>query len=435
MGLGFFSNSVCYGDTRLETQEERPVPDYDGRAPADPSTGEVLLWVPRVVFFPAYLVTEYLIRTPLNWFGRAAELNSLPLIVVDFFTFGEDQRYGLFPSILVDFGFRTSFGLNFYMKRFLSDQDRLSISAATAGQDWINLSVNESLPIGENLLEVGGGFLRRPDYIFHGLGPSTTNQARTRYQAETLQAQASYRYPLMKNGALRFELGLRDASFSGSQCCDEPDITDFIRRGRLGTPPRFDTGYTALRQRVDFQWGNAPSRPEEPIGGRTILNLEHAFDVSGNQNSRWVLYGAMVQGYWNIWKDRVISVSLDTQFSDSLGDRSVPFFELPTLGGDRPLPGFLEGRLVGESAAAFTFEYTWPIQAFIDGVFHYGLGNVFDKGLKNFRLGLLRQSVGLGMQVGSGDSFGFLLAAGSRTIEEGAGFNNFRVQLRFISEL
>src|SRR5687767_15236803 len=93
--------------------EKKPVPDYDGREEPGPDAGDVLLWVPRTAFFPLYLVSEYVLRRPLEWFVVTAEREQWPTLVLDFFTFGPDRTAGVFPTALFDFGFRPSVGLYF----------------------------------------------------------------------------------------------------------------------------------------------------------------------------------------------------------------------------------------------------------------------------------------------------------------------------------
>src|SRR5262249_6333396 len=54
------------------TSPKRPAFDYDGRT--EPTTpGDVLIWVPRILFFPVYLVTEFVIRRPLGFLMVSAE--------------------------------------------------------------------------------------------------------------------------------------------------------------------------------------------------------------------------------------------------------------------------------------------------------------------------------------------------------------------------
>src|SRR5262245_46001220 len=52
---------------------QRAVPDYRGQKPPPPTTGDVLIWGPRVILFPAYLVTEYVVRAPVGGVATVAE--------------------------------------------------------------------------------------------------------------------------------------------------------------------------------------------------------------------------------------------------------------------------------------------------------------------------------------------------------------------------
>src|SRR5687768_323196 len=56
----------------LDPGDKRPRQDYDGR-PDEVTAGEVALWIPRILFFPAYVVTEYLIRVPIGALLISAE--------------------------------------------------------------------------------------------------------------------------------------------------------------------------------------------------------------------------------------------------------------------------------------------------------------------------------------------------------------------------
>lgn len=51
----------------IDSTTKRAVPDYDGRGEEPTSVGEVLIWVPRAVVFPVWLVAEYGLRYPLGW--------------------------------------------------------------------------------------------------------------------------------------------------------------------------------------------------------------------------------------------------------------------------------------------------------------------------------------------------------------------------------
>src|ERR1700722_16456517 len=61
----------------LPPSPKRALPDYGGE-PSHASAGDAALWVPRVIFYPVYLVSEYVIRRPLGAAESAAERANLP---------------------------------------------------------------------------------------------------------------------------------------------------------------------------------------------------------------------------------------------------------------------------------------------------------------------------------------------------------------------
>src|SRR5262249_28909536 len=73
-----------------------PAFDYGGR-PEPTTAGDVLIWVPRIVFFPVYLVTEFVIRRPLGFLMTSAERGNWIEAVTDFFTFGPTNNIGIVP--------------------------------------------------------------------------------------------------------------------------------------------------------------------------------------------------------------------------------------------------------------------------------------------------------------------------------------------------
>jgi hypothetical protein len=127
---------------------------------------------------------------------------------------------------------------------------------------------------------------------------------------------------------------------------------------------------------------------------------------------------------------RVLSLTVDTRLTRPTGGSagSVPFTELVQLGGSRPLLGFREARLIGESSVAATLEYRWPIWTFLDGFTNFEVGNVFSRDLGGFRWDELRKSIALGMKAISDEdqAFALTVAFGSKPFSDGGAFNEFR---------
>src|SRR5262245_6972398 len=121
-----------------ERPPKRELPDYDGRGGPPTTPGDGLLWVPRVVLFPLYLTSEYIIRRPLGWLISTAERNQIPALLYDFFAFGPNHKAGFFPTAYVDFGFEPSIGLFMFWNDAGFSGHNLRLSVATWGSGWLS---------------------------------------------------------------------------------------------------------------------------------------------------------------------------------------------------------------------------------------------------------------------------------------------------------
>jgi outer membrane protein assembly factor BamA len=146
-----------------------------------------------------------------------------------------------------------------------------------------------------------------------------------------------------------------------------------------------------------------------------------------------VKYGATLGGFVDVdGQQRVLGLSLIADFADPLrSDGQIPFAEQVGLGGERPMRGFLEGRLLDRSAVVAQLEYRGPVWVWLDGTFHYAVGNVFGRHLGGFEADLLRQSFGIGLRANNArdHAFEILSAFGTETFEQGGRVDTFRFVL------
>jgi hypothetical protein len=417
----------------LQPGEERELPDYSGRE--EPTTaGDVLIWVPRVVFFPAYVVTEYVVRRPVGALMIAAERGKWIQEVTEFFTFGPNNNIGIVPTALLDFGFQTSVGVYMFYDDFLgAEGNAFRVHAAFGGLDWLRLTVADRIPIDESAyLKLRFEGSTRPDFYFFGIGPDSAKDDVSRYKAEWLDFSGTFFSQIKGPSSLEFINAVRTTRFDPTCCGDEtePTLSTQIRTGRLEAPPGLEDGYTAYRQGLRLALDSRRPRPEPGSGFRLDLLGEHAVDLRAPGQSRWLEYGATVGGFLDITgQQRVVSLSVGTYFADPLGEREVPFTDLVQLGGDQPMRGFRGGRLMGRSAAVATLEYRYPIWALLDGAAQVAVGNVFGEHLDGLDMEKMRLAFSFGIRT-SGErdhSFDILVGAGTETFEQGAELNDLRL--------
>ena len=412
-----------------EGSPKRALPDYDGRE-EETTAGDVLLWVPRVALYPAYLASEYLVRRPIGAFTVAFEQADMIAELKDIFTFGPNHSIGVIPTALIDFGFTASVGVySFYDDLGMPGND-LRIHAATGGSDWLRLTLANRIPVSDSAyVKLRSEGWSRPDWLFAGIGARTLESASARYQASSVDASVTLHLDLSEGNTLDASMGAKSSRF-GDTCCEDPTVPAMVRIGRYPTPPGFDTGYTSYRQRIELGLDSRDPPPAPGSGVRLELAAEHDIDLERPEEGRWVRYGGAVGGFLDLTgQNRVVGLSIAAEFADPLGDDEIPFTELAMLGGDRPMRGFREGRLRGRSAIAATLEYRYPIWAFLDGSTQVAVGNVFDEHLRDFDVDLLRFSFVFGVRTtGSRDhSFDILLGSATETFEQGAALQDIRL--------
>lgn len=422
---------------------ERPAPvpkgrdpiDYDGRSEAGASAGEVALWVPRVALFPLYVVSEFVVRRPLGAFVNAAERGKWVPAVVNFFTFGPEKKGGIVPTALIDFGLRPSAGLYFFWDGALHPRNDVRLYGATGGLEFLHFTVTDRVRLddkGDSSIAVRGDFLRRSDFVYHGLGPRSRHGDRTRYDIERVEAGLSYDLRLSNHARYRTYVGLREVDFRRG-CCFGRRLKPLVEQGEVAAPPGYPEGYTDLFQRAELVFDSRPENEPFFDGVRLALEGEQGSDLrrEGDGPSRWVRYGGTLGGFVDVTgHDRVLSLSATALFADRLSGAAIPFTEQIVLGGDI-MPAYLPGRLVGQSALVTTLQYTWPVWAAMQGYAQVAVGNVFGRHLQDLTPDLLRGNAGIGLRSTSSRDHALevLFAVGTETIEDRFAVNSFRLRI------
>ena len=428
--------------------KKRPRPDYDGRGDEPTTAGDVLIWVPRVVFSPLYFVSEFVIRKPLGALTIAAEKGDWQDFLFSVFTFGEERKAGLFPTFFYDFGLQPSVGLYFFADDVGFQGHDIRIHGGMWPPDWWSLTLKDryTTPDDARSLALSGNFTDRPDFLFHGIGPRSDSDDESYYRVTVAQGGLEYFENFWRFSSLGVYTGIRAADFRADSGFGDASLADRVAAGGFLLPPGFTEGYVAFRQEIALVVDTRLPRPAPGHGARLELNADHAWNFELDQGHRWVHYGGALGGFWDLFGEhRVVSLSVNLSFADPIVGE-LPFSELASLGGGgqplfqglrsglhEPLEGFRAGRLLGRSAAAATFEYRWPVWIWLDMAAHFAVGNVFGAHLRGFEWDLLRVSFGLGlrssMKVDS--SLNILLAFGTETFEQGTGLDSVRFVFGF----
>jgi hypothetical protein len=419
---------------------KRDLPNFDGRSAPTTAT-DVLLWPPRIVLFPLYLTSEFVVRRPLGALATAAEKNHWPTKIIDFFTFDKEHKSGLVPTALYDFGFRPSVGLYFFWDDAGAKNNAFRTHVGFWGSEWLSVAVADRVTFmnGRATWGTRAEFTRRPDGLFAGLGARSIEENLGRFGFRRMATSTTLDVRFWRSSLFRAGVGVRSMDFrDDQQCCDELTLKTRVQAGRLELPPGFE-GYTAVHQNLELAIDNR--KPDASLTGfRVAMHAEHGGNVRDTRAQQWIHYGGQAAAFADLdGHGRVIGLVMTAFLADPIGGGEIPFTEqvqLPgpsTLGagmlGAGPMRGFRPGRLVDRSALVATAVYQWPIWLWLDGTVHFAAGNVWGPHFRDLDAKLLRFSTGIGFRtVGSPDNqFELLIGTGTETIEEGLRPNLIRI--------
>jgi hypothetical protein len=412
---------------------KRPVPDYGGR-PSEPKPArDVVLWVPRVILSPLYLVSEYVIRAPILAVLPAAEHAELPRKVYDFFTFGREHQAGIVPVGYFEFDANPSVGVyGFWNDAFAKGND-WSLHTEVWPSDWYAVSIRESARLDDRtsvLVHVSG--VHRPDRVFFGIGPQTLQSSKSRFTEAVTEEGVMLDWKYLPQSHLQLTAGLRSESLGPGRFGEDPNIQQEAATGAFAVPYGYEGRYTVQYNRV---LASLDTREPWPAPGSGVLveaKAEQDSDVTASPNAGWIHYGAKASAFLDLDEHQhVVSLSGATMFVDPLGDSPIPFTDLVALGGDAPMRGYLPRRMLDRSSVVVALHYVWPIAPWLGGTMEAALGNVFGQHLQGFQPDLLRYSGDIGITtVGVGEfPIEAVVGCGSETFAQGGQVDSVRATL------
>jgi len=426
LALAFLSAAA---PARADDEDKRAPQDY-GR-PHDTTAGDVALWIPRVALFPFYLISQYMLRAPIGLVVRTAEKDDWAGQIYDFFTFGARKQLGIFPSFLVDFGLLPSVGVNGFYKYAGAENNTIDFHLGFWGPNWLNVIVSDRYDwTHRDHLTLRGQFIRRQDNPFYGLGPKSEHDDRARYGTDVIDARLGYDRDLGSYSTFGTSAGATALAFHKGSCCDDLSVRSAVDRGRFAPPTGYGEDYVAFTPKAQLVLDSRAPRPNPGTGVHFEAHAEPGIaPAMGMADPKaWLRYSGSLGGVIDLTgKQRNLGIAVDTVVADSITGH-VPFTEQATLGGDVLMRGYLRGRLVGRSALVGTLSYTWPVWALFDGSLQVATGNVFGTHYDGFNAKLLRMSYGIGVRgnAARGANVEVLIALGTKTIDEGAGFDTVR---------
>lgn len=424
--------------------DKRPLPRYDGRPAPSASAGEALIWVPRILFFPAYLVLNYGVRWPLVHLTALAEEHHVFERVGAFFSFA-DGRATLYPTLFFDFGINPSLGLYFSFNDLGAKNNSLTLQAGVWFNEWLHVIGSDTFKVfrnDEGTVTLRAEFLSRPDRVFGGLNLSSEDPHERYFRERRFEGEVSLRSYLKGLNRVQLAFYFRNVNTSDG---DDFEVDEAI--ATRGSPfldatgrvdgnlvPSYGQSYNLLTTELKVELDSRhPERLWSPGSGvRLGLFGRFSFDPSDTQLN-FFRYGGDAAVFWDVSGiNHVLALRVYAEVLENTGDRVVPFTERLVLGGPEYLRGFLEGRFRGDSAFVATLDYRYPIWVLLDANIFVSAGNVFPGRFGDFNVKRMVLSYGVGLRTNTSRdlSFDLLVAFGTNRFErwdEHVSVDNVRV--------
>ncbi|HEU4690041.1 MAG TPA: hypothetical protein VFS23_16840 [Vicinamibacterales bacterium] len=299
--------------------------------------------------------------------------------------FAEDKaifildREGFHPklgSLTVGSGF--AYGLGFRDRDLFSNRGALEVWAAGSVKGYWATEARLRFPRLANnhlYLETWGSRRDYPQENFFGLGPDSNRDDRSDYAIRTNHfggrvGVRPFARHLLVGGGLEF----LQPRLGAGQNDSYPDVPELFPPTDVpGIDSRSDFLRSEFFVEVDYR---------EPIyakkGGWYRFDWSHFDDRTTNQFT-FNRFDADVRQFFGFLAGRrVLATRLFVSTSDTSAPQVMPFFLMPTLGGNDTLRGFREYRFRGPHAILAQAEYRWEIWSGFDGAIFYDAGKVAD---------------------------------------------------------
>jgi outer membrane protein assembly factor BamA len=299
--------------------------------------------------------------------------------------FAEDRaiflldREGIHPklgSLTTGSGF--AYGLGFRDRDLFSNKGAVEIWAAGSIKRYWATEARLTFPRLANNhlhLEAWGSHRDYPQENFFGLGPESNRDNRSDYAIRTNHFGGRAGVRPVDHLLVGAGMEYLEPRLGAGQNDRYPDVPALFPPSEVpGIDSRSDFIRSAAFVEVDYR---------EPIyakkGGWYRFDFSHYDDRTTDQFTFNRFDADLRQFFGFLAGRRVIAVRLAASTSDTEAGQTMPFFFMPTLGGNETLRGFREYRFRAPHAILAQAEYRWEIWSGLDGALFYDAGKVADQ--------------------------------------------------------
>jgi hypothetical protein len=324
------------------------------------------------------------------------------------FIVGREGFYPKIGSLTTGSGF--AYGLGFRDRDLFNNTGELDLWAATSTRLYWATEARLTFPKLVNnrlLVETWAAHRDYPEEDFFGLGPGSNRDDQTSYaiRSDLFGARAGVRpFPLMLAGGGLEYLNPRLGEGQDSRVPSIEDIFDPTTAPGLGES--VDYLRTMAFAEVDYR---EPKNPKK--GGWYRVNFSHFDDRTTGLYTFNRVDTDLRQFVGFLAGRRVIAARLFISTSNTDDEHVMPFYAMPTLGGNDTLRGFREYRFRGPHAILVQGEYRWEIWSGFDAALFYDAGKVANT-RSDLDFSDLQSNYGFGFRFNTNEAIIFRVDAG-----------------------
>jgi len=326
----------------------------------------------HVLAAPAYVLHG--VTRPVGWTVTYLERNYPGLFKP------KPRRRGVLPLVELGGPVGITGGVALYDQHLFGSRHTGRVDAIIGARDFFEVEARYTIPsiagAGTRLSVEGNYFSEPEDRFFTGGagGDVDLDEARFARRQVDLTTRLQYRSDTWGGAAeLRYEHVRASPAEEGS--------ADLI-----GLP-----GFTTLNlltPRAELALDLTRGTPRTSAGTRFLIRADYTQDLNSGR-FRYGRYTATVHQYVPLAVfppgRRLVMRARIEQVRPLFGGDAIPFYQLPRLGGQRSLRGFLSDRFQDDGSLLFTAEYRYPIWTSrypgwtgVDATFFVDTGQVFN---------------------------------------------------------
>jgi outer membrane protein assembly factor BamA len=324
------------------------------------------------------------------------------------FIVGREGFYPKLGSLTTGSGF--AYGLGYRDRNLLGNKGILDVWGATSTRLYWATEARLTFPKLANnrlLLETWGAHREYPEEDFFGIGPDSARENHTSYaiRSDIFGGRAGVRVApiVMVGGAFEY----LNPRLSEGQDSRVPSIEALFN---TSTAPGLGQAVNYLRPMVFLEVDYR--EPKNPRGGGWYRVDFSRFDDRTTGHFTFNRTDMDLRQFFGFLAGRrVVATRLFLSTSNVDAGHEVPFYGMPTLGGNDTLRGFREYRFRGPHAILAQGEYRWEIWSGLDGALFYDAGKVANvRSDLNFKD--LETDYGFGFRFNTDESIVFRVDAG-----------------------